>query len=60
LALDAWHNALISHTFLGGTFCTQMTERPIPSLWNAIRESFPQFTPEQCANFFTATGYEPE
>jgi transposase len=34
--------------------------RTIPSLWNAIREAFPQFTPEQCANFFTATGYEPE
>ena len=34
--------------------------RTIPSLWKAIRDAFPQFTPEQCANFFTATGYEPE
>jgi transposase len=34
--------------------------RTIPSLWNAIRDALPQFTPEQCANFFTAAGYEPE
>jgi hypothetical protein len=34
--------------------------RTIPSLWNAIRDALPQFTPEECANFFTAAGYEPE
>jgi transposase len=34
--------------------------RTIPSLRNAIRDALPQFTPEQCANFFTAAGYEPE
>jgi transposase len=34
--------------------------RTIPSLWKAICDALPQFTPEQCANFFTATGYEPE
>jgi transposase len=34
--------------------------RTIPNLWNAIRDALPQFTPEQCANFFTAAGYEPE
>ena len=34
--------------------------RTIPSLWNAIRDALPQFTPEPCANFFTAAGYEPE
>ncbi|HEY2131647.1 MAG TPA: transposase, partial [Acetobacteraceae bacterium] len=34
--------------------------RTISSLWNAIRDALPQFTPEECANFFTAAGYEPE
>jgi transposase len=34
--------------------------RTIPSLWNAIRDALPQFTHKQCANFFTAAGYEPE
>ena len=34
--------------------------RTIPNLWNAIRDALPLFTPEQCANFFTAAGYEPE
>ena len=34
--------------------------RTIPTLWNAIHDALPQVTPEQCANFFTAAGYEPE
>ena len=34
--------------------------RTVPSLWNAIRDALPQFTPHECANFFTAAGYEPE
>jgi hypothetical protein len=34
--------------------------RTIPSLWNAIRDALLHFTPEQCGNFFTAAGYEPE
>ena len=34
--------------------------RTIPELWDAIRDALPQFTPEECANYFTATGYEPE
>ena len=34
--------------------------RTIPRLWNAIRDALPQFTPEECANFFKAAGYEPE
>jgi len=32
----------------------------IPSLWDAIRDALPQFTPDECANFFKAAGYEPE
>jgi transposase len=34
--------------------------RSIDDLWNAIRDALPQFTPQECANLFTAAGYEPE
>ncbi len=34
--------------------------RTIPDLWNAIRDALPQFSPSECANYFTACGYEPE
>jgi transposase len=34
--------------------------RTIDALWNAIRDALPTFTANQCANYFTASGYEPE
>ena len=34
--------------------------RTIPALWTAIGDALPQFTPGECANYFTACGYEPE
>jgi transposase len=34
--------------------------RTIDDLWNAIRDALPRFTPHECANYFTAAGYEPE
>jgi len=34
--------------------------RNINQLWNAIRDTLPQFTPQECANYFTAAGYEPD
>jgi transposase len=34
--------------------------RTIPDLWDAIRDALPLFTPSECANYFTACGYEPE
>jgi len=34
--------------------------RTIDDLWSAIREALPLFTPQECANLFTAAGYEPE
>ena len=34
--------------------------RTIDDLWNAIRDALPRFTQQECANYFTATGYEPE
>ena len=30
------------------------------ALWNKVAEILDAFTPEECANYFTATGYEPE
>jgi transposase len=34
--------------------------RTIPALWDAIRDALPALNPDECANYFTATGYEPE
>lgn len=34
--------------------------RTVPQLWDAIRDALPRFTPDECANYFTATGYEPD
>ena len=34
--------------------------RTIDELWDAIRDALPAFSPAECANYFTATGYEPE
>jgi transposase len=32
----------------------------IDALWDAIAQLLPKFTPQECANYFTAAGYEPE
>jgi transposase len=34
--------------------------RTIDDLCNAIRDALPAFSPDECANYFIATGYEPE
>jgi transposase len=34
--------------------------RTVTDLWDAIRDALPRFTPDECANYFSATGYEPE
>ncbi len=34
--------------------------RTIDDLWAAIGEALPTFTPTECANYFTAAGYEPD
>lgn len=34
--------------------------RTVPEPWDAIREALPRFILEECANYFTATGYEPQ
>jgi transposase len=33
-------------------------ERTVSALWDAIGRRIDQFTPQQCANFFAAAGYE--
>lgn len=34
--------------------------RTVADLWDAIRDALPRFTPKECANYFSAAGYEPE
>lgn len=34
--------------------------RNIDQLWNAIADALPRFTPQECANYFAAAGYEPD
>ena len=34
--------------------------RTIPELWTVIGHILPTFTQAECANYFTAVGYEPE
>jgi len=34
--------------------------RTIPELWDTIGQILPQFAPTECANYFTACGYEPD
>ena len=34
--------------------------RTLDGLWNAVRDALPSFTADECANYFTAAGYEPE
>jgi transposase len=38
----------------------KVATRTLDDLWNAIRDALPQFTAAECANYFTAAGYEPE
>ena len=42
------------------SFLRKAAARTVPDLWDAIRDALPRFTPDECANYFTACGYEPE
>lgn len=35
-------------------------ERTIPALWNTVGSIVELFTPNECANYFRAAGYDPE
>ena len=51
----------IENAFAKLKACLRKTAaRTIPELWDAIRDALPAFTPQECANYFTACGYEPE
>ena len=41
-------------------FLRKAAARTIDDLWDVIRDALPTFTPQHCANYFTAAGYEPE
>ena len=41
-------------------FLRKAAARSISELWNAMRDALDAFTPQECANYFTATGYEPD
>ena len=38
----------------------KVAARTINDLWSAIGNALPLFSPQECANYFTAAGYEPE
>lgn len=40
-------------------FLRKAAARSIDELWNAIRDALLTITPKDCANYFTAAGYEP-
>ena len=38
----------------------RVAARTIDDLWDAVRDALPQFTSQECANYFAAAGYEPK
>jgi transposase len=42
------------------SFLRKAAARIIDELWNAIHDALPGFTLQECANYFTGAGYEPE
>ncbi|HZW47945.1 MAG TPA: transposase, partial [Microvirga sp.] len=41
------------------TLLRKAAERTVKGLWTAVGDLLDAFTPAECANYFTATGYEP-
>ena len=41
-------------------FLRKAAARTIDELWDVIRIALDTFTPQDCANYFTAAGYEPD
>ena len=35
-------------------------ERTVSALWDAVGAAIPLFTPDECAHYFSAAGYEPD
>lgn len=47
--------AMLDQAHVGGY---EEWKRAISELWDAISDALPAFNPDECANYFTATGYE--
>jgi hypothetical protein len=43
-----------------GGMTLRIAARTVDDLWDAIAQGVEAFTPNECRNFFTAAGYEPE
>jgi transposase len=41
-------------------FLRKAAARTTEDLWDVIRDALPTFMPKDCANYFTAAGYEPD
>jgi transposase len=41
-------------------YLRKLAARTVDALWDAIADAIDLFTPAECANFFRASGYEPE
>jgi transposase len=50
----------IERAFAKKAVLRRAAARTIPELWTTIGNALPQFTPAECANYFTACGYEPD
>ena len=42
------------------SFLRRKAARSIDDLWDAVADAIPLFTPNECANYFAAAGYDPE
>ena len=38
----------------------KQARRSVDALWNAIAEALPLFSPQECSNYFTNSGYQPK
>ncbi len=56
----AYAQQILAPTLQPGDIVAKSRRPNRPGIWNAIGEALPRYTPEECANYFTATGYEPE
>lgn len=50
----------LAHDDAGITFLRRKAARTIDDLWDAVAQVLPLFAKDECANYFSAAGYEPE
>ena len=59
-AKTAPQGVTIARDFTLKALLRKTAARTIDDLWKAIGDAIPLFTPQECANYFTAAGYEPD